>query len=82
MKSVDSTLVEVEDGLCDLKMQISSLKDMAFVLQSGFGKINDDNSKFITSCLQVLETQLSYMYEEILKEIQMVDIVLGGMKDE
>lgn len=82
MKSVDNTLVEVQDGLYDLKMQMGSLKDMAFVLQSGFEKINDDNNKFIISCLQVLEVQLSYMKEDVLKEIQMMDFVINGTENE
>ena len=55
---------------------------MAFVLQSGFEKINDDNSKFIVSCLQVLEAQLSYMNEDAFKEIQMMDFVLNGTEVE
>lgn len=82
MKSVDNTLVEVQDGLCDLKRQIGSLKDMTFVLQSGFEKINDDNSNFIISCLRVLEAQLSYMNEDVSKEIQMMDFVLNGAESE
>lgn len=55
---------------------------MAFVLQSGFEKINDDNSKFIISCLQVLEAQLSYVNQDMSKEIQMMDFVLGGAEIE
>lgn len=73
MKAAENTLVVVQDSLYNLRKQIDSLKDLSNVLQSGFEEINDDNNKFVVSCLVVIETQLSYISADVIKEIHRIN---------
>lgn len=81
MKTAGNTLLDVQDGLYDLTKQIGSLKGLTNVLQSGFEEINDDNSEFIISCLQVIETQLSYTSADVLKEIHKITSLVNEVRE-